>query len=136
VRILELKARIMGLTPAEAERLKSHASILGLAVAVQPKQLDSRSLELFGKKLSGIPDEAVRVLLTAFFQSQEFALSKEEICRAVWKLRYDPIAHDGRIYKLIHRARANFPGKKLFTNTYGGYRMNLSSPKRLSGQVS
>lgn len=129
-RVLELKGRMMGLSLAEAERLKGYRLSLALSAPPRSLPLDPRDLVVCGKRLAEIPDPAVQALLLAFLEERERALSKEEICWAVWKLRYDPLRHDGRVYKLIHRARSHFRGKEIFLNTYGGYRLR---PEVLAG---
>jgi hypothetical protein len=49
--------------------------------------------------------------------------SKEEICKMVWQLDYDPIIHDPRIYKLVNRAKTAIGSEDVIINMRGSYRL-------------
>ena len=124
VKILELKERLCSLTDTEQEQLAGLRALHGLSSSLRAHPLERERSEIFGKKISDLESESVRTLFVAFLSSKDRALTKEEICERVWRLRYDPVVHDGKIYKLIHQARGEFPGREVFVNSYGCYRLN------------
>lgn len=86
----------------------SEINDLSLSV-LQKVNLDSDEMSAFISLLEKTPD----------------GLSKEEICKKLWDYNYDPVLHDNKIYKLIHKTRKSLGLKALITNSYGGkYRIN------------
>ena len=51
-------------------------------------------------------------------------VTKKDICKQIWNLDYDPVLHDGKIYKLIFKFRNHFGIDDLVLNTYGEYQLN------------
>lgn len=61
----------------------------------------------------------------SLLESAPEGLTKEQICKNLWNYTYDPVIHDNKIYKLIHKTRKSLGLKALITNAYGGkYRIN------------
>lgn len=120
---LGLKARSVGTTEAEKKETAYLERALGLdrLVTAAPEG----TLNVCGLALTEIKDQDVRKLIEILYRS-EYPLAKEELVRKVWGLTYDPTMHDGRLYKLLHRARKIFGVRDLFHNHYGLYSLNRS----------
>jgi len=106
------------------------------------------SIEVCGVTVGGILDKDIRALMHLLLSpNSNPEATKDQICDEIWGLAYNPSIHDGKIYKLIHKARAFFGKPELFLNVYGSYRINpkflgradssvfqLSSPLKAGGQ--
>lgn len=125
IQALELKERIPGLGLRDGERAELQALrfLHGVSPVVLRAGSDPAALEICGVRLSTVREVDVHKLMTSLIGARE-ALDKAALCERVWGLRYDPVTHDGRIYKLIHRARKAFGREDLILNTYGAYRLN------------
>ncbi|MCM2276489.1 MAG: tetratricopeptide repeat protein [Oligoflexia bacterium] len=123
IRILNLKKALFGLEDVELRELSLLRSLHGISDIITQSAADAESAEICGIPLRSVTDAEVKSLLKLLLAAAE-AVPKERICEAVWGLAYDPVVHDGKIYKLIHRARGVFNRSDLFVNCYGSYRMN------------
>jgi hypothetical protein len=85
---------------------------------------DARTGEacILGLNLNQIEIQDVAVFAKLLYSSK--TVNKEEICKTVFEIPYDPVLHDGRIYKLIHKFRNYFGKKDIVVNYYGSYEIN------------
>lgn len=82
----------------------------------------SQNTEFLGVSLAHIQsDDLLKFTQCLLSETQ---VTKEKICLSVWNLPYDPIIHDGKIYKLIYKFRNYFGKKDLIVNHYGKYAVN------------
>lgn len=75
-----------------------------------------------GKNLDLMESEDLS--LFASLLKEKSKITKEEICQKVWGYEYDPVLHDSKIYKMIHRFRNYFGKKDILVNRYGYYEIN------------
>lgn len=101
----------------ELEFLRSHLGYPSLQI-----HLGKKSLQIYGIEVAERDTEVMTLILS--LAEAEHGLDKEEICRKVWRISYDPFYHDGKIYRLIHKARQLIPMPNLIINDYGSYRLN------------
>jgi tetratricopeptide (TPR) repeat protein len=116
IRLYELKGRVFGWESGEKLELESLKDLQGIARVVT-------RAEICGISMDDILDQDIKRLVVLLMESDE-GVSKEEICKTIWNLDYDPVVHDGKIYKLFHKSRAYFKRHDLFVNTYGAYQLN------------
>lgn len=82
----------------------------------------SQATYFLGKNIDQMESEDLTKFAT--YLKNNTKISKEEICRQVWGYEYDPVLHDGRIYKMIHKFRNYFGKKDILLNRYGYYEIN------------
>lgn len=70
--------------------------------------------------------EDVAILIRLMTSSPE-GVTKEQICKSVWNLDYDPVIHDPKVYKLIMRSREALGRKDWLLNQYGRYKLNKNA---------
>ncbi len=121
LKFLELRARHFGLTPQEIAFLPAVNALVGATEWIDSPTSDE--VTFCGISLKKIRHADTAKLIRKL-QSAQTSVTKEEICRTIFGLKYDPIVHDKKVYKLIHRAKATFRRPDLFVNTYGGYQLN------------
>jgi hypothetical protein len=80
-----------------------------------------QSIEIMGIRISRANENEDVVLLLRLLMESPAGMNKETICKNVWNLQYDPVIHDGKIYKLILKARKASGRKDLIINKYGKY---------------
>lgn len=51
-------------------------------------------------------------------------VTKEDICHKIWNIDFVPTIHDGKVYKLIMKARNYIGIKDAIINSYGYYQLN------------
>lgn len=93
---------------------------LGLETVSQ--QYVSDDLHILGQSLHQIEQPDLARFAKVLYENK--SVGKEDICLAVFSLPYDPVIHDGRIYKLIHKFRNYFGKKDILVNRYGTYEIN------------
>ncbi|OFZ22714.1 MAG: hypothetical protein A2X94_03445 [Bdellovibrionales bacterium GWB1_55_8] len=123
IRMMELKKTAFGLDESETFELAALKEMHGVDSVIVRSSLDSDSMEVCGVTLGNIGNAHVRNLMTLLLKATA-PVEKETLCKELWGLSYDPVVHDGKIYKLFHRARSYFGRNDLFVNTYGAYRLN------------
>lgn len=121
IKLLQLKERIFGLDRSESEEISALREAHGITRTV--RKYAENAVEICGIKLERIKSSDLKSLVTLLLEHSG-PVPKTEICRKIWGFEYDPVLHDGRIYKLIHQARTVFRTKELILNTYGGYVLN------------
>lgn len=123
---LELKQQIdpTQLTLEESTELKILQEVFGIngVIRVSDHSSAANNIEICGKNIQDIPVD-LRSLMNALLDTST-ELEKENLCEQVWKISYDPIDHDGKIYKLVHKARKYFGLDDLILNVRGAYRLN------------
>jgi hypothetical protein len=122
IRLMGLMGRVSSLEASWKSVLDSLKRLHGVADVVKQEALD-QEVEICGTKLGDIADGEIKGLMELLVASQH-PLGKEELCKALWGLNYDPVVHDGRIYKLIHKTRKFFKRPDLLVNTYGAYQID------------
>lgn len=84
-------------------------------------QSDDKSKVTIGtQSITQTEDREVTLLLSSLIDSSN-GLDKEEITKILWKIDYDPLYHDSKIYRVIHRARKNLGLNDAIVNNYGSY---------------
>lgn len=108
----------------ETPELRSLEKSLNECFAMNPleQKQDTGEIIFLGKSLNKIESEDLAKFTLYIYENS--IVNKEEICRHVWNLDYDPVIHDGKIYKLIHQFRNYFGAKDLIVNRYGKYEIN------------
>lgn len=122
-----LKVQSMGFVRSlghELPELRALEDHLATDLGITPLEFDAADHEarFLGHSLKNIGSEDL-ARFTNYILSEK-SVTKEGICRHVWNLEYDPVIHDGKIYKLIHRFRDYFGKKDLIINRYGSYEVN------------
>ncbi|MGZ3768748.1 MAG: hypothetical protein ACXWRG_03755 [Bdellovibrio sp.] len=79
---------------------------------------DSKRIELDSARYPEI-DLLIRTL-----SQSKTGFSKEELCEKIWKMAYDPLYHDPRLYRLISKAKILTGISDLIENLRGSYRLN------------
>jgi hypothetical protein len=115
IQCLSLLARLMPLSADQKQELDWLELMLGVTHA------ESDPLRSLGA--SGPSPRDVEVLIELFKAHPE-GIDKEQICQGVWRLPYDPVIHDQKVYKLILKARKVIGRKDCFINDYGSYRLH------------
>jgi len=123
LKTLLLKKKLFESDHAENCEIEHLQKMLGVSQIIFQSTLDQEEIEIAGVPLRDVRDAAVKKLILAFLKSPK-PLSKEDIVQLVWGYRYEPVAHDRKIYNLIHKAKLVFGVKDLFLNTYGAYELN------------
>lgn len=121
--ILTNKVKLAGLNSAE----KSELELVCLSINRLQTGLEVRSSEdvvVSGRQLSEVKEKDVKNFVKLLLSQKEFSASKEQICQSIWGIDYDPVIHDGKLYKLIHKARKTLDSPNLIVNSYGGYQLN------------
>ncbi len=131
IRIWELFGSAFGLTPAQEKQITSLKALHGVSAVITRSLLSSAAVLICGIPIEEVRDADVKALLTLLLQA-DAPVDKATLCERLWGFSYDPVTHDGRIYKLIHRARGFFKKPDLLINTYGAYQINprFNSKKR------
>lgn len=122
-----LKVQSMGFVRSlghELPELRALEDHLATDLGITPLEFDAAEHEarFLGHSLRNMGSEDL-ARFTSYILSEK-SVTKEGICRHVWSLDYDPVIHDGKIYKLIHRFRDYFGKKDLIINRYGSYEVN------------
>lgn len=103
--------------------LRSLYEVLSSDLGILPDEFKKGIHDQFlDRPLKEIPQEDLQKF-TRYIIS-ESSVDKEGICHHVWNIEYDPVIHDGKVYKLIHRFRDYFGKKDLIVNRYGKYEVN------------
>jgi len=123
LRYLSLKEVLFGLDREEESEAIAHSHQLGIHRVVLSSPLGIEDFRVMGKSIKGIRGESTRKLLLLLVKRNE-SIDKAELCKEVWGHDYDPVIHDGKIYKLICDVRKKFGVKDLLLNQYGNYRLN------------
>lgn len=119
-----IQNKLQPLNPEEAAEYDALKEIHGVdRVVIHSTDSHPLETEICGQKLGSLRDQDVIKLMSLLIQATE-STNKETLCKEIWNIQYDPILHDSRIYKLIHKTRLVFGKKDLFVNTYGGYQIN------------
>lgn len=84
---------------------------------------DKRKVTIGAQSITQTEDREVALLLSSLIDSKN-GLDKEEITKILWKNDYDPLYHDPKIYRVIHRARKNLGLNNAIVNNYGSYVLN------------
>lgn len=91
--------------------------------SVQPASSgQSKGGQIFGQTVGQIEDQELAQFAQLLLDHKN--LNKEMICSRMWNYDYDPVSHDGRIYRLIFRFRNYFGRKDIIVNKYGTYEIN------------
>jgi tetratricopeptide (TPR) repeat protein len=107
------------------------AEPLKIKLRVLHELLDLKGLEIISEgafyNLNKILGAESGTEIYKFFQIlkefQSTGATKEQICKFVWNLDYDPIIHDSRIYKLVNRAKTAIGNDHVIINMRGSYRL-------------
>ncbi len=108
----------------ETSELKKYEKHLQKHLGINPLEqiVETGEILFLGKSLKNIESEDLSKF--AQYIHDHESVTKEGICRQVWNLDYDPVMHDGKIYKLIHQFRNYFGSKDVVVNRYGSYEIN------------
>lgn len=81
---------------------------------------DRSSVTIGNRTVTLAEDREVTRLLHALFENPN-GVDKENLCAAVWDHSYDPLYHDPKLYRVIHRARKLMGDPGVILNKYGIY---------------
>ena len=119
VRVMRLKEALFSLEASELRELEILQEIHGISRLTTD--------EICGIKISSIEHEDQRELLRLLMERAEAGeggVDKEAIVSRVWGLKYDPVIHDRKAYKLIHALKKAIQIEDLILNRYGSYELN------------
>lgn len=119
----ELKYKATVLDENEEQMFRSLRQMQGLSGQVLQSTADVEYSEICGVRLDSIDDEYAKQFCKLLLNEKN-VVDKIKICKVIWGLDYDPIAHDPKIYKLIFKTRKILGKSDIITNTYGGYKLN------------
>jgi hypothetical protein len=123
IRYFKLKRRLFGLDESEAAELDLLSRAQGRNQTIPSALQNSNETTVAGIVIERIKSEEMRSLLNLLLHRPE-GVTKETIHIALWKYAYDPVLHDGRIYKMITRLKKLFGRADIVLNDYGRYRLN------------
>ena len=123
-KILSMKIELWGGTLEETSELEWLRLSLGHS-RIKMGFFDETEIEIAGIKVNSIKSTDVQNFLKLLAKNRDKSITKEQICEKLWGYKYDPVAHDGRIYKLIHQARKLTQTPNLIENRYGSYILRL-----------
>jgi hypothetical protein len=121
-----VKEKLLSLAGQLGQKLSAHY-ITELAYLRQLQGVSATlagvTSEFLGVNLLKVKDpEAVAVIRN--LSSNVEGLTKEQLCFRLWNYNYDPLLHDRRIYKLVHRIKEIFNCRDAIIAKGGLYRIN------------
>lgn len=122
VRVLRLKEVLFSLEASERRELEILQEIHGISRL--------RAGEICGIQIASIENQDQRELLRLLMESSQAGkggaggVDKEAIVSRIWGLKYDPVIHDRKAYKLIHALKKTLQIEDLILNRYGSYELN------------
>lgn len=122
-KILDLKSQIFGLDQGETAEVHWLSGQLGVSNVRVSYEESGEEYWLLGKKIAELENEDVRAFANMLIRHRN-GVNKERICTEIWRIPYDPVFHDPKIYKLVLKFREIFGSKEIILNNYGTYSLN------------
>lgn len=104
------------------EEIKTELSFLRQSLGIHGYSQGSTA-EVFGHQFSKIEDPVIKKFLKLIIENDQ-GCDKENLCKQLWNYDYDPVIHDSKIYKLIHKTKKTLGKKDAVLAVGGFYRMN------------
>ncbi len=115
---LRIADKIHSLEKHHRDNLSYLQSLSGYTQLARSK--DSFMVTIGTQTITQTEDREVTLLLNALIERAN-GIDKEQISLLLWNADYDPIYHDPKIYRVIHRARKRVGIHDLIVNKYGLY---------------